>query len=65
MLIWIHGGGYGLNQGDADFSSLINDAKNTFIAVVIQYRVSGTLRKLHLRKAYTHLARSLWFSVVR
>ena len=44
VMIWIHGGGYGL--GDAtteDPSGMINDNDKGFIAVSMQYRVSFTL----------------------
>lgn len=41
VLVWIHGGGYGQNQGNQDMSSIINTNHNNFIAVAIQYRVRG------------------------
>ena len=40
VLVWIHGGGYGLGQGSQDMSAIINANGNKFIAVAIQYRVS-------------------------
>lgn len=35
-------------QGDADFTPIITDENNTFIGVVIQYRVSGASEWLSL-----------------
>lgn len=43
VLVWIHGGGYGVGQGNLDMSPIINANQNTFIAVAIQYRVSASL----------------------
>ncbi len=40
VLVWIHGGGYGLGDGTQDMSPIINDNHNSFVAVTIQYRVS-------------------------
>ena len=40
VLVWIHGGGYGMGQGNQDMSSIINANHDGFIAVAIQYRVS-------------------------
>ena len=40
VLVWIHGGGYGMGQGNQDLSSIINTNNNSFIGVAIQYRVS-------------------------
>ncbi|MCJ1373276.1 hypothetical protein MMC20_004504 [Loxospora ochrophaea] len=41
VLVWIHGGGYGLGQGNQDLSSIINTNKNSFIGVAIQYRLGA------------------------
>jgi len=40
VLVWIHGGGYGLGNGQQDLSRIINANNNNFIGVAIQYRVS-------------------------
>lgn len=40
VLVWIHGGGYGVGDGREDMSNLINTNDNGFIGVGIQYRVS-------------------------
>ena len=40
VLVWIHGGGYGAGQGNQDMSSIINTNHDSFVAVVVQYRVS-------------------------
>jgi len=40
VLVWIHGGGYGLGDGTQDMSSMINANNNSFVGVAIQYRVS-------------------------
>lgn len=39
VMVWIHGGGYGQGGGQQDFTTLINDNNNSFVAVGIQYRV--------------------------
>lgn len=39
VLVWIHGGGYGLGDGTQDLSLIINQNQNDFIGVSIQYRV--------------------------
>lgn len=39
VLVYIHGGGYGAGNGSTDLSELINTNNNSFIGVVIQYRV--------------------------
>ncbi|KAF2280548.1 alpha/beta-hydrolase [Westerdykella ornata] len=41
VLVWIHGGGYGLGDGKQDLSELINDNKKAFIGVTIQYRLGA------------------------
>lgn len=38
-MIWIHPGGYGLQDGTQDMSEILNANNNGFIAVAIQYRV--------------------------
>jgi hypothetical protein len=40
VLVWIHGGGYGVGNGQQDFTSFINANGNDIIVVSIQYRVS-------------------------
>lgn len=40
VLVWIHGGGYGLGNGQEDLSAIINANNNGFVGVAIQYRVS-------------------------
>ena len=40
VLVWIHGGGYGLGDGTQDMSEIINANKKGFLAVSIQYRVN-------------------------
>jgi carboxylesterase type B len=42
VLVWIHGGGYGLQNGQQDMTHVITSNDNGFIAVTIQYRVSST-----------------------
>ena len=39
VLVWIHGGGYGLGNGQQDMSQIINSNNNSFVGVAIQYRV--------------------------
>ncbi|MCJ1264294.1 hypothetical protein MMC22_004165 [Lobaria immixta] len=41
VLVYIHGGAYGLGRADTDPSDLINTNHNGFIAVVIQYRLGA------------------------
>ncbi|KAL8769875.1 MAG: hypothetical protein Q9209_004313 [Squamulea sp. 1 TL-2023] len=41
VLVWIHGGGYGLGQGNQDLSMIINTNDNSFIGVAIQYRLGA------------------------
>ncbi|KAA6409585.1 MAG: hypothetical protein FRX48_06196 [Lasallia pustulata] len=41
VLVWIHGGGYGIGQGDQDLSAIINANNNSFIGVAIQYRLGA------------------------
>lgn len=43
VLVWIHGGGYGLGDGTQDMSEIIAANRNGFVAVTIQYRVSLVL----------------------
>ena len=40
VLVWIHGGGYGIGDGTQDMTEILRDNGNNFIAVTIQYRVS-------------------------
>lgn len=40
VLVWIHGGGYGLGDGTQDMAEIVNDNDQEFIVVSIQYRVS-------------------------
>ena len=41
VLIWIHGGGYGLGDGMQDLSTIITANGNTFVGVAIQYRLGA------------------------
>lgn len=42
VLVWIHGGGYGIRSAkDFDFRAPIRTANNSYIAVVIQYRLGA------------------------
>ncbi|KAJ0161293.1 Carboxylesterase 1E [Colletotrichum tanaceti] len=42
VLVWIHGGGYNLNDAASfDFSTQIGTNNNTYLAVVIQYRLGA------------------------
>ncbi|KAL0936896.1 carboxylesterase family protein [Colletotrichum truncatum] len=41
VMVYIHGGGYGYGDGLQDMSALINDNGNSFIVVVIQYRLGA------------------------
>ncbi len=47
VLVWIHGGGYGMGDGTEDMSAMINDNNNTFISVSIQYRVRSISAAAH------------------
>ena len=39
VLVWIHGGGYGLGTGRQDMSAFVNTNGNALVAVTVQYRV--------------------------
>ena len=39
VLVWIHGGGYGVGDGQANLDDLLKASPSRFIAVSIQYRV--------------------------
>jgi carboxylesterase type B len=39
VLVWIHGGGYGVGNGQQDLTAIINANNNSFVGVSIQYRV--------------------------
>lgn len=42
VLVWIHGGGYGLGNGSAyDLSTIVGANNNSFIAIAIQYRLGA------------------------
>lgn len=41
VLVWIHGGGYGLGNGQEDLSTIINANGNSFVGVAIQYRLGA------------------------
>ncbi|KAI9759113.1 MAG: hypothetical protein M4579_002560 [Chaenotheca gracillima] len=41
VFVWIHGGGYGQGQANADPTELINNNNNGFISVIIQYRLGA------------------------
>ena len=62
VLVWIHGGGYGVGQGNADLSAIISETNNSFIGVVIQYRVSASNVWTRINPKI-HLARGFWVSV--
>jgi carboxylesterase type B len=46
VLVWIHGGGYGLGDATQDMSEIINANEKGFVAVTLQYRV-GLARFRH------------------
>lgn len=41
VLVWIHGGGYGLGNGQEDLTTIINANNNSFVGVAIQYRLGA------------------------
>ncbi|KAH7117916.1 Alpha/Beta hydrolase protein [Dendryphion nanum] len=41
VLVWIHGGGYGLGDGRQDLSEIINANGKSFIGISIQYRLGA------------------------
>ena len=41
VLVWIHGGGYGVGNGQQDFTDLLTANDNSFVAVSIQYRLGA------------------------
>jgi carboxylesterase type B len=41
VLVWIHGGGYGLGNGQEDLSPIISTNNGSFIGVAIQYRLGA------------------------
>ncbi|KAI1770660.1 alpha/beta-hydrolase [Hypoxylon cercidicola] len=41
VLFWIHGGGYGLNSGSFDPSSMMRTNENSYITVTINYRLGA------------------------
>ncbi|KAF2680775.1 carboxylesterase type B [Lentithecium fluviatile CBS 122367] len=41
VLVWIHGGGYGVGDGTQDMSNIINANDNAFVGVAIQYRLGA------------------------
>jgi carboxylesterase type B len=41
VLVWIHGGGYGLGNGQQDMQAIINTNNDSFIGVAIQYRLGA------------------------
>ncbi|KAH0302259.1 carboxylesterase type B, partial [Aureobasidium melanogenum] len=41
VLVWIHGGGYGLGNGQQDLQAIINTNNNSFVGVAIQYRLGA------------------------
>ena len=41
VLVWIHGGGYGLGNGQQDLTDIINTNNNGFVGVAIQYRLGA------------------------
>lgn len=43
VLVGIHAGGYGSGSGAFDWTPLITNNNNSFIAVTLQYRVSNAI----------------------
>ncbi|KAF2203674.1 carboxylesterase type B [Delitschia confertaspora ATCC 74209] len=41
VLVWFHGGGYGLGAGNQDMTEIINANNNGFVAVSVQYRLGA------------------------
>ncbi|KAH0363182.1 carboxylesterase type B, partial [Aureobasidium melanogenum] len=41
VLVWIHGGGYGLGNGRQDLQAIIETNNNSFVGVAIQYRLGA------------------------
>ena len=41
VLVWIHGGGYGVGDGREEIGNLVNANNNSFLGVSIQYRVGS------------------------
>ena len=41
VLVWIHGGGYGLGNGQQDMTQVMNTNNYSFVAVAIQYRLGA------------------------
>jgi len=39
VLVWIHGGGYGMGDGRQDLTEIMEANGNSFVGVSIQYRV--------------------------
>ncbi|OAA59585.1 Carboxylesterase, type B [Niveomyces insectorum RCEF 264] len=52
VLVWIHGGGYGMGNGQSDLTGLVNANDNGFVGVSIQYRLGafGFLASAAVRK---------------
>ena len=43
VVVWIHGGGYGIGDGSTDLSGLVTANENGLVVVSIQYRVCHPL----------------------
>ena len=43
VLVFVHGGGYGIGDGTQGMSTIINANDQGFIAVTIQYRVKSSI----------------------
>lgn len=41
VLVWIHGGGYGIGNGQEDLTAIINANDKSFVGVTIQYRLGA------------------------
>ncbi|AEO68640.1 uncharacterized protein THITE_2053903 [Thermothielavioides terrestris NRRL 8126] len=52
VLVWIHGGGYGLGDGRQDMADFINANNQSFLVVAIQYRLGafGWLSSAEVKK---------------
>jgi len=50
VLVWIHGGGYGLGNGRQDMADFIGTNDNSIVGVSIQYRVSATVHREQTRR---------------
>jgi carboxylesterase type B len=49
VLVWIHGGGYGVGNGLQDLSAIIDANNNSFVGVSIPYRVERARSRLQFK----------------